>query len=183
MRPSQRRPDPAGQLRLRRIFDDNYHLAWRLLRRWGVPAERVEDAVGQVFLITAERLSDIRPGSERAFVYGVAIRVARSLVKRGWREILGDEADLRRSIDPMPDQLVEQKLLIEQCDHALGTLRHDLREVFVLFEMEGLTAPEIAGLLELPVGTVASRLRRARELFRAAVHGLETSAATELRHA
>ncbi len=83
----------------------------------------------------------------------------------------------------MPDRLVEQKRLVELCDHALDTLRHDLREVFVLVEINGLTAPEVSEMLEVPVGTVASRLRRARELFRSAVRALEASPSVEVRHA
>jgi RNA polymerase sigma-70 factor (ECF subfamily) len=162
-------PSRADKLRLRRIFDDNYDLVWRLLRRIGVPSERVEDTVQQVFLITAERLTDVVPGSERAFVYGVAVRLARSLAKRAWREVLGDEADLHCSHQPAPDELLSQKRLVELCDRALGEMRLEQREVFVLFEIQGLTAREIAALLGLPPGTVASRLRRARQLFRTLV--------------
>jgi len=50
----------------------------------------------------------------------------------------------------------------------------DLRTVFILSELEGMTMPEVAALLEVPVGTAASRLRRAREAFRAAVAELES---------
>jgi RNA polymerase sigma-70 factor (ECF subfamily) len=42
----------------------------------------------------------------------------------------------------------------------------DLRTVFILFEIEGLSAPSIASMLDIPVGTAASRLRRARDIFR-----------------
>ena len=49
----------------------------------------------------------------------------------------------------------------------------DLAEVFVMFELEGLSSPEIAASLEIPLGTVASRLRRAREQFRVVVGRLE----------
>jgi RNA polymerase sigma-70 factor (ECF subfamily) len=51
---------------------------------------------------------------------------------------------------------------------VLGEIPIETRSVFVLFELEELTVPEIADMLELPIGTVASRLRRGRELFRAA---------------
>jgi RNA polymerase sigma-70 factor (ECF subfamily) len=46
--------------------------------------------------------------------------------------------------------------------------------VFVLFELEGMTMAEIATSLDVPPGTVASRLRRARELFAAAVSRIES---------
>jgi len=44
--------------------------------------------------------------------------------------------------------------------------------VFVLFELEGMTTPEIAELIGIPLGTAASRLRRARETFREAASKL-----------
>jgi len=55
---------------------------------------------------------------------------------------------------------------IELCDLALSKVDPELAEIFVLFELEELSSPEIASLLEIPLGTVASRLRRAREEFR-----------------
>ncbi len=53
----------------------------------------------------------------------------------------------------------------------------EARSVFVLFELEELTVTEIARVLEVPIGTVSSRLRRARELFRAAALRLRAHAA------
>jgi len=57
----------------------------------------------------------------------------------------------------------------------------DLVTVFVLFELEGLSAPEISELVDIPVGTVASRLRRARATFRAAARRMELACAGELK--
>jgi RNA polymerase sigma-70 factor (ECF subfamily) len=61
------------------------------------------------------------------------------------------------------------------CDLVLSKVDPDLIEVFVLYEVEGLTSPEIADLLQIPLGSVASRLRRAREQFRAAAARVERS--------
>ncbi len=169
---------PAGtrtaeqSLRLRRIFDENHSMTWRLLRRFGVASERVEDAVQQVFLITAERLDDIQSGSERAFVYGVAVGVSRTLRRRYRREVLGDEPDQHVGTDPAAESLLDRKRLVEQCDRILDALPPELREVFVLHEIEGLTTAEAARILEIPAGTVSSRLRRARQLFRSGVEAL-----------
>jgi RNA polymerase sigma-70 factor (ECF subfamily) len=58
-------------------------------------------------------------------------------------------------------------------DDLVAQLPDDTRPVFVLFELEGMTMASIAGCLDLPAGTVASRLRRARELFAAQVARLE----------
>jgi RNA polymerase sigma-70 factor (ECF subfamily) len=63
------------------------------------------------------------------------------------------------------EQLVHRKHLRELLDHILDEMSDELREVFVLFELERLTRSELSDLLHLPAGTVASRLRRAREFF------------------
>jgi RNA polymerase sigma-70 factor, ECF subfamily len=160
--------DEARRARLGRMIARDYRLIWRLLRRLGVPAASVDDAAQQVFLIAAERLSDIRPESERAFAYGTALRVAQG--HRGSRvrtfERLDDHAhDLAAQL-PGPDAATEQQRAREQLDRVLAAMPVELRTVFVLFELEGLTSPEIAALEGTALGTVASRLRRARERFR-----------------
>jgi RNA polymerase sigma-70 factor (ECF subfamily) len=156
--------------RLERMIASDYRLIWRVLRRLGVPADSVDDAAQQVFLIAAERLDDIAVKSERAFAFGTALRVAQSLRRKLARLPVSDDgSDLRASLLPGPDELIEQKRARELLDRVLEQLPLELRSVFVLFELEGMTSPEIAALLELPLGTVASRLRRAREQFSALV--------------
>jgi RNA polymerase sigma-70 factor (ECF subfamily) len=162
----------ARKIRLRRIFEDSHEQAWRVLKRLGVPAERLDDAVQQVFLITAERLDDIVPGRERAFVYGVALHHARNVRRRAWREVLGSEdsePDQYATAGPSPEALLDQKQCAAICTEVLETMDAPLREVFVLFEIEGLKMHEIADVVGIPAGTVASRLRRARSVFRARV--------------
>ena len=71
------------------------------------------------------------------------------------------------------EQLTGQKRQRELLDGVLDGLDGDLRSVFVLYEIEELTMAEIAAALEIPPGTVASRLRRARALFSERVRALE----------
>ena len=66
-------------------------------------------------------------------------------------------------------------------DPNLSTMDMDLRTTFVLFELEGLSTPEIAQLAEIPLGTAASRLRRAREHFRESVAHYESEKKTTVR--
>ena len=70
---------------------------------------------------------------------------------------------------------------VQLCDLALSKVNPELAEVFVLYEIEGLSSPEIAALLEIPLGSVASRLRRAREQFSAAVARIERVIQREAR--
>ena len=162
--------------RLREAFVQHYAGVWRFLRRLGVVADRVDDAAQQVFLVAIESLPRIVPGFERAFLYGTAVRVAHGIRRRGTREIAGLDVELGSSPLPSPDELADQKRARELLDHLLEHVERDARTVFVLFEIEGFTVPEIADLLELPLGTAASRLRRAREQFQALVGSLTPTA-------
>ena len=69
--------------------------------------------------------------------------------------------------DPAPalDEQLDAARARALLDEALASLPDDLRVVLVLSELDEITAPSIAELLDVPVGTVASRLRRAREHF------------------
>jgi RNA polymerase sigma-70 factor (ECF subfamily) len=172
-------PDAERQARLARMVARDYRMIWRLLRRWGVREDAIDDATQQVFLVAAERLSDIAPASERSFVFGTALRVSRSLHRKHSREEPSADTDLSASSLPGPDELSEQRRARERLDRILEQLPFDLRTVFVLFELEGLSSPEIAELVGAPLGTVASRLRRARERFSVLVS--EESAKRALR--
>jgi RNA polymerase sigma-70 factor (ECF subfamily) len=88
----------------------------------------------------------------------------RRQVKRR-REV--DEAPLyeRQSPELDPEAAAQQRHLALLLAQVLEQLTLELRDVFVLYELEDFTMAEIASVLELPPGTVASRLRRGREAF------------------
>src|SRR5690606_26689309 len=111
------------------------------------------------------------------FVYGVALRVARTFTRRG-REVLGDEPDLRPGCQIDADALLDRRRLIELCDRILEQLGPEVREVFVLHELEGLSGSEVARLLKIPEGTVYSRLRRARIRVREEIQRLEAASSS-----
>ena len=157
-----------GRRRLEQIFNDNHEFVWRLLRRLGLNRERAADMTQQAFLIAAERLSGIKHGSERAFLFGTALRLARTASRADRRWVLEEDLDLRAHHSPHTEELADRHRAIDLLDRILGGMSHDLVTVFVLFELEGLSAPEVARLVGIPVGTAASRLRRARTVFHAA---------------
>src|SRR6188474_2392048 len=74
-------PVGADSSRLRLMFESHHELVWRTLRRRGLAPDAAADATQQAFLIAAERLGDIRQGSERAFLIGTALRLARSFIR------------------------------------------------------------------------------------------------------
>ncbi|MDC3960636.1 RNA polymerase sigma factor [Polyangium jinanense] len=159
----------AEKARLREMVDAHFDAVYVALRRLGVPAAELDDCAQQVFVVASGKLGVIEPGREKAFLMGTAVHVA-SHAKRSQRRRRevpeGDEAaEARADAGPRPDEIVEQRRLRALLDEVLAAMPEDLRTVLVLFELEELTMQEISGALDLPMGTVASRLRRARELF------------------
>ena len=155
----------AARTRLQAMFRQDFTFIWRVLRRLGVPPADVDDAAQQVFVVAADRIADIQAGRERAFLFGSALRVA-SRARQG-RGPQPDSAALESQVDPGPgpEQLTDRKRALEALDAVLEAMPFELRAVFVLFELEGMSMQDIAQALDLPRGTVASRLRRAREEF------------------
>ncbi len=156
-------------VRLRSLVDAHIDATARVLRRLGVPSADVDDAVQQVFVTLSRRLDDVAPQSERAFLYRTALHVAaharRTLARR--REIGGSDDEARPSATLGPDELVDRRRAAALLERILEAMPDELREAFVLHEVEELSMAQIAELLEIPPGTVASRLRRAREEFQA----------------
>jgi RNA polymerase sigma-70 factor, ECF subfamily len=163
---------------VRELVDAHHRFIWRLLGRLGVPSADLDDATQQVFMVLTQR-SDLQilVGRERAFLFGVALKVARTLKRsRSRRREYGTVPDV---VDPSssPEELSEQHRARRLLDQILERMPEGLRLPFVLYELDDMSAAEIAVLLELPAGTVASRLRRAREWFQRRVQQLQVQRA------
>jgi RNA polymerase sigma-70 factor (ECF subfamily) len=161
---------PPSLPRLEQLFQTHFSSVWRLLRRFGVPDAELDDAVQEVFWVTARRLPDIREGCERPFLYGVALRVASNVLRRGKASPVMTELDSLPDLGdpgPSPEVELEQRRARALLAAVLERLPLELRTVLVLAELEGLPIKEIAELEAIPLGTASSRLRRAREEFSA----------------
>jgi RNA polymerase sigma-70 factor (ECF subfamily) len=141
---------------------------WRLLRRVGLSRPDADDAAQQVFLVASRRLPQLAPGKERSFLYGTAVRIAANLRRglRRRRESPEEELPVQSDATELPDELLERRRARAFLDELLEQLPEELRRVLVLAEIEQLTLAAIAELEQIPAGTAASRLRRAREAFR-----------------
>lgn len=169
----------SAEADFRALVDQHVDAVWRTLRRLGLPAADLDDGVQQVFSVLARRRQDVERGRERGYLLGVALRVAADARRSRRRrpELPIEPAELERApeLDASPERLLEQRRELDLLDRLVAELPEPLSEVFVLSELEELTMAEIARLLSIPPGTVASRLRRARELFMAACQQLELS--------
>jgi len=158
----------AEDLRIAQAMNAYFELVWRSVRRFGVPVASADDAAQQVFLIFSHRLASVELGRERSFLLSVAVRVAANARRQQdrSREVLADvELDAAPESDRDPEQLLSHKQRRAELDRALSSLSHEQRVVFVLYELEGFSLPEIAVALAIPLGTATSRLARGRERF------------------
>lgn len=167
------RMSAADGVRCRDAMLEHYAGLLRFVRRMGLPPHRADDVAQTTFLVSIERLPRIMVGSERAFLYATAIRVAHGVRRRAQREVFGTNLDLDSSPYPSPEDFAHQKRARELFDALLDSVDRESRAVFVRFEVDGLTIREIARDLGISREAATCRLRRARKQFRTLVRHLK----------
>ena len=148
---------------LRDVFNQNIDFVWRLARALGLPPDDADDVAQEVFLVVHRRLSAFEVGrSMRAWLFGIT----RNVVLQHQRTHTRRERRRSAVPPPQPGHGPDVAFALQQAADLmqvfLDQLDVDKRIVFLLADIEGLTAPEIAEALALPLGTVFSRLRAAR---------------------
>jgi RNA polymerase sigma factor (sigma-70 family) len=142
-------------------LDAAYNLAWWLAR----DAHAAEDIVQEAFLRAAKYFSSFRGGDGRTWLLTVVRRTAYDWLtkQRSWAATSFDED----AHGPTDESASPEQLAIRQGDQqmlrrALDELAPEFREITVLRELEGLSYQQIATVIGVPIGTVMSRLSRAR---------------------
>ena len=152
------------------IYSEHFDFAWRSARRMGVAPDAVDDVVQEVFLVAHRRLDDFEGRSSvKTWIFGILLRVVsdhrRTLRRKGGLAPLPEALADERSRGPVEAAMQRERVALL---HALlDGLDEDQRAVFVLAELEQMTAPEISDALEVNLNTVYSRLRLARKKFEA----------------
>jgi RNA polymerase sigma-70 factor (ECF subfamily) len=161
--------------RLRSMMGRHFDGLWAFCRRLGLAEGDLDDAMQEVIFVTSERLGQIDRSSEKSFLFATAFRVASELRRKraGRREVGDDALGEREDPAPGPEALLGQARARAMLDQVLSGMPMEQRAVFVLYEIEECTMAEIGQLLGLRPGTVASRLRRGRAYFQAAVGRLQ----------
>jgi RNA polymerase sigma-70 factor (ECF subfamily) len=161
----------------RAVYEAHFRFVWGALRRLGVREADTLDLAQKVFLTLHARAGDFEGRSKlRTFIFGICQRVA-SDYRRSARvryEVVTDSAELdaRRESETAGEGNAESRQHAAVAEAILNKLPEAQRVVFVLFELDELSGDEIAELLDVPVGTVRSRLRLARETVRREVRRL-----------
>jgi RNA polymerase sigma-70 factor, ECF subfamily len=170
------------EVRLRQLVDKYLQMVARTLRNAGVGESDIDDEAQRVFIAISNRLDDVRSGAEKAFLVQTALNIAahsRRSAARRRETLMASPPDVLDSAAGL-DEIADRRQLRRTLDQILRSMDADLRTVLVLFEMEEMTTVEIASILDIPIGTVASRLRRARTDFRERVGTLEGLPKTEV---
>jgi RNA polymerase sigma-70 factor (ECF subfamily) len=175
-----RRAAASASDRVRSLVERHYDFVWRTLQYVGMSATNAEDGAQQVMCVLARRIDDIQPGAESAFLFSTAMRVAAEWRRSARRRPDASSVDLDAlaAEAPTADELLDRRRAREVLAKVLDAIPVELRIVFVLFEIEEMPTPAIAQMLDIPVGTVASRLRRGRETFQAIVRRMQAASRT-----
>ena len=177
MEPGSRPPEAGtrdlASLDIRRLVRDHYAAVYGYAYRLAGSGADAEDLAQQTFLMAQQRLMQLREPDKAA---GWLFAIARSVYwksRRRQRPVAA--AALELNVDEIPDGRIETASDIdqEQLQAALNDLTDEYKVVLVMFYFEECSYKEIAEALEIPIGTVMSRLARAKGRLR---HALLTTA-------
>jgi RNA polymerase sigma-70 factor (ECF subfamily) len=147
-------------------YREHHAFVWRILRHLGVPEALIDDTLQEVFLVVYRRWDRYDPESSlRSWLYGIARRVAADLRRGDRRRERRLQAVPAPTAPAGPEQALAQAEAADFVDRFLAGLDDDKREVFLLAEVEHLSAPEISAATGVKLNTVYSRLRTARARF------------------
>jgi RNA polymerase sigma-70 factor (ECF subfamily) len=157
------------------IYEKYFDFVWAATRRLGVQSASIDDVVQEIFMVIHSKTHTVRqPESLRSWIYGIVRRTVsdyhRSQRVRDASGIaLAVQTSVERHQPPTPADLTEQSDQVRLLYSLLEEIDEPKREVFMLAELEEMTVPEIAEILEIPLNTAYSRLRAARLAFDAGV--------------
>lgn len=158
-------------LSVARVHEEHGEFVWRTLHRMGVRPPHVEDVYQEVFLVVHRRLGSFTGQCAlTTWLYEVCFRVAAGYRRKAHfrrEELIPDwsELDSLSSEAPSPERQLVTARRAKQLEQILDAMPLEYRVVFVMFEVEGLSSEEIAANVGAPLGTVYSRLHRARKRF------------------
>ena len=153
----------SSVVRSGRGFRIEFEYVQRTLRRLGTDQSEVDDLAQEVFLVLHRRWSEFDQSRPlRPYLFGVAVRIALANQRKRAREVaignieLGDDG-------PGPEEQLSNKQTRALVQAALKRIPLPRRTVLVMHELDRVPVTEVAATLSIPLFTVYSRLRKARE--------------------
>ncbi len=161
---------PARTLDVDRVYKAHAPFVASSLARLGVRDHDLEDLLQEVFVVVYRKIDTYSgEGSLRSWLFSICRRVVanyrRHLLRK--RELATADSDFPElpSERTNPEEETEARQRRERLELVLSRIADHKRVVFVMFEIEGKTPAEIAAILEIPTGTVHSRIHAARQDF------------------
>jgi RNA polymerase sigma-70 factor, ECF subfamily len=149
------------------VYTDHVAFVWRTLRSFGVRDGQLEDAVQDVFVVVHRRLPEWEGRAAiTTWLFAIARRIACA-----YRRKLSSKGDRTESLDEDPVGTADTFAAMSRAQAAatvmaiLDSLDEDKRIVFALVELEQISVPDVARMLDLNLNTTYSRLRLARAAF------------------
>jgi len=175
--PATTAPCPPPRLTFAELYESCFAFVWRTVRRLGTPEASRDDVVQEIFMVAYRRQEEFEGrSSPKTWLYGIAFNVVRAhrralAAKQPHLLLEEGRVDPGLLVDPAdgPHEHAAKNEAARFLDRFLDSLDEDRRDVFVLAELEQLSAPEIAAVLGAPLNTVYSRLRLARGEFSKAI--------------
>jgi RNA polymerase sigma-70 factor (ECF subfamily) len=151
---------------LEAVYRRHHAFVWRSVRRLGVHESAVDDAVHEVFMVALRRFAEFEGRAElRTWLFSIAMHVVRNHRRAEWRHRRRTEAFARETAPrgAHGSDAYARSDAARQLHRLLAELPEDQRAAFILAELEGLSAPEIAEALGANVNTIYTRIRVARQ--------------------
>jgi RNA polymerase sigma-70 factor (ECF subfamily) len=181
--PPRLRVASTKESRFRAMYEAHVDFVWRNLRRLGVLPCDVDDKTQEVFVIAHRRWDDFEDQGHgpRAWLFQIALRVAADARRHRRRHPEEPDGGITERHAPAsafsrPQSEFARLEARDRLERALSGIELSKRAVLVLFEIEEMTAGEIADVLKIPPNTVYSRLRAARAQLEAALAAQENLA-------
>lgn len=146
-------------------------LVWKTIHRLGIRGAHLDDVYQEVFLVVHRRLDSFEgQAALTTWLFEVCFRVVAGYRRRAHfrrEHLVPDMASVTAIAPPScsPERQLQKREAAARVERILSQLKLEHREVFTLFELEGLSCSEIGEQVGIPVGTVYSRLHRARNTF------------------
>ena len=155
------------------LYERHFDVVWSSLRRLGVPVSDLPDVTQEVFVVVHRRLPEFEERAKlTTWLFRICHHAARDRARRAHvRREIADGRSAETVLEPRDgaERLLERRDDVELFQVVLDGMNEEQRAVFVMFELSEMTGEEIAETCEIPLGTVYSRLRLAREAFRTGV--------------
>lgn len=163
------RASAGDQQALASLFNSNFSFVRSVARNLGTPDGELDDVAQETFVVAFRRIGDFHSGKLSTWLYRITANLVanRHRARRVRDAFTSFWSRTPERHVPSPDAALEQAETQAQVGDVLARLPHKKREVFAMYELEGLSGEEIAERLGCSVDTVWSRLHYARKDFEA----------------